>query len=356
MPRRIPLGILVLAGFSATVTGGSEQSPAANLSPTRISLKQTDSTLGQVAAALSKEAGIEIVADSDIAKIKCPVSFTGTPLWEALEKAARDSDARLLVADGDGGRKITLARRGASKEVSAVSGAFRISVRSVTGRLLFDTGATFHELQLLVHWEPRFHVFRIDSTPRIAAAKFDKSNDLITDPAVTRQYPTGASAEMRVRLAGLPRRAAKIDAIAGEIRATAAEKMLTFQFDNLASTAPVEKKIDRVTAGLKPLTFDETTRTWEVELELVYPPGGPVFESFEEHKWLRDNRLRLVSPEAKPFIPDSEDVVASGNKVSATYRFKGGNPKAKGWSLVYEAPGPLVEVMVPFKLENIPVP
>ena len=49
-------------------------------------------------------------------------------------------------------------------------------------------------------------------------------------------------------------------------------------------------------------------------------------------------------------------MVASGNKVTAIYRFKNANPKAKGWSLLYEAPGPLVEVTVPFKLENIPVP
>ena len=50
---------------------------------------------------------------------------------------------------------------------------------------------------------------------------------------------------------------------------------------------------DRVTAKLKPLIFDETTKTWDVELELIYPPRRPVFESFEEHKWLRDNRLQL---------------------------------------------------------------
>ena len=107
---------------------------------------------------------------------------------------------------------------------------------------------------------------------------------------------------------------------------------------------------------MKPFIFDETTKTWDVELELVYPPGGPEFESFEEHKWLRDNRLQLVSPDGKPVDPDSEDVVASGKTVNATYRFKGANPKAKGWSLVYVVPGPLVEVTVPFKLENIPLP
>ena len=209
---------------------------------------------------------------------------------------------------------------------------------------------------MLVHWEPRYHVFRIDSNPRITTAKYDKSNDLITDPSVTKQYPVGATAEMKIRLVGLPRRAAKIDVVAGEFRATAAEKMLTFQFDNLAGTTAVERKVERVSAKLKPLSFDETTKTWDVELELIYPPGGPVFESFEEHKWLRDNRLQLVSPQGKPFNPDSEDVIASGNTVSATYRFKNVNPKARGWGLVYEAPGPLVEVTVPFKLENIPVP
>ena len=146
--------------------------------------------------------------------------------------------------------------------------------------------------------------------------------------------------EMTVRLAGLPRRAAKIDVVAGEFRATAAKSMLTFKFDNLASTSPIEKKTDGVTARMKPFSFDETTKTWDVELELRYPPGGPEFESFEEHKWLRDNRIQLVSPQGKPVDPDSEEVLASGKSVSATYRFKGTNPKAKGWSLVYVVPGP----------------
>ena len=41
--------------------------------------------------------------------------------------------------------------------------------------------------------------------------------------------------------------------------------------------------------------------------------------------------------------------------MSATYRFKS-DPRAKGWSLVCEAPSPLVEFAVPFELRNIPVP
>ena len=44
------------------------------------------------------------------------------------------------------------------------------------------------------------------------------------------------------------------------------------------------------------------------------------------------------------------------------YRFKEDptkgltNPTAKGWSLVYETPAPLVEFRVPFELKDIPLP
>ena len=348
--------ILTLLG-STFLSGLIASEPAStSLPPTRITLKQSDASLSDVAAALSRSSGIPISVEAEIAKKKSPIAFSGTPLWTALEKAAHDADAKIIVSEADVGRSISLARRGASKEVSTVSGPFRLAVRTITGRLLLDSGTTMHELHLLVHWEPRYHVFRIDSNPKILAAKFDGSNDLIPDATVARQYPAGAMANMTIRLAGLPRRAAKIDVIAGEFRATAAPKMLTFRFEDLTQGAAVEKKAEAVTAKLKPLAFDETTKTWDVDLELVYPPGEPVFESFEEHKWLRDNRLQLVSPQGKPLNPDSEDVVASGNTVSATYRFKNANPKAKGWSMVYEAPAPLVEVTVPFKLENLPVP
>jgi hypothetical protein len=50
-------------------------------------------------------------------------------------------------------------------------------------------------------------------------------------------------------------------------------------------------------------------------------------------------------------------VTASGRFVTATYRFRAvGDPRGKGWSLVCETPGPLVEVTVPFTLKNIAIP
>jgi hypothetical protein len=95
-----------------------------------------------------------------------------------------------------------------------------------------------------------------------------------------------------------------------------------------------------------------------VNLKLEYPKDHPVFESFEAQKWLRDNRLQLVSPQAKPTEPESEEItIENGRIVLATYRFPANlNPLVKGWSLIYETPSPLVEMKVPFELKNIPIP
>lgn len=350
MSIRSALAVVVL-GVGFALVSAADSPP----SPTLVTFKRSESTLGDVVAAVPRGAGLSIAVDTAIARRMVTTRFDKTPLWTALETAAHAADARILVEDH--GRKIVLAPRGESREVACVSGPFRVCVRSVTGRLLLDAGAAIHTVQLDVHWEPRYPVYRIDSNPRLRAAKYDKSSDLIADSGVTRHHPTGAATEMTIRLAGLPRRALKIDVLAGEFRATMAEKMLTFSFDDLTGPTMIAKPQDLVTAKAKPFVFDETTKTWEVELELEYPRGGPTFESFEEHKWLRDNRLQLMSPQGKTVNPDSEDVTASSNKVLATYRFKGiPNPKMKGWALVYEAPGPLSEVTVPFKLENIPLP
>jgi hypothetical protein len=143
--------------------------------------------------------------------------------------------------------------------------------------------------------------------------------------------------------------------LAGEFRAVAAEKVLAIPFGDLGGKFPSEQSAGGVKATLR--SFEKDGDTWHAELALEYPANHPTFESFEEQKWLRDTRLRLVSPAARPLDPDSEEVTASGRFVTAIYRFKtGGDPRGKGWSLVCHTPGPLAEVTVPFTLKNLPIP
>lgn len=347
--------LLLLAATAATA-----QPDTKPLSPTTVKLANLNATLVEVVARLPKSAGVTVIVDPRAMKAKCPAAFDGTLFWDALEEVARGTNTKLVVSDA--GRTITLEPRGASQEVSAVSGPFRVVAKQVAARLILDYAESFHEVRLDVHWEPRMPVYRIDTKPRITKAADDRGTPLTADPPAALAHPAGAHTDMTVRLSGLTRDSKRIGVLAGELRATAAEKLLAFRFDDLAATKAVEQTLDGVTARLHPVEkLDDNS--YAVELELQYPKSHPVFESFEEQKWLRDNRLRLVSPDAsKSFESDAENADAAGPLVKASYRFKTDtkkglvNPTGKGWSLVYEAPGPLTEFKVPFELREIPIP
>src|SRR6188768_3495806 len=112
MRGRLFVAGLTLAASALALAIAADPGPAA-LPPSRITLKQTDATLADAAAAFSKASGMTFAADPDVARLRAPVAFAGTPLWEALEKITRDTETKLVVADG--GRRVTLARKGASK-------------------------------------------------------------------------------------------------------------------------------------------------------------------------------------------------------------------------------------------------
>lgn len=349
-----PYSLLLLSIVAVAAVADAQPAAAPALAPTTVTLQLRDVPLAEAAAALSKASGIPIAVAPGVARSPCSAMYAGVPFWDALERTARATDTKVVLLEK--GTKIALEPRGECREVVAASGAFRIVAKQVVGRALLDLGATFHEVTLEVNWEPRILVYRIDAEPRITRAVDDRGVVLTAPAATASAYPSEAVTDMKVKLLGLTRASKDIAVLAGEFRATAAPKLLAFKFDNLSAKLPVSKTEDRVTATLKSITKADTV--WEVEIELLYPEDHPVFESFEEQKWLRDNRLRLVPPGgAKAVEPENEEVGGRGRRVVATYRFPGTlNPLTKGWTAIYETPAPLVEVKVPFELKNIPLP
>ncbi|MBA4190484.1 MAG: hypothetical protein C0467_21060 [Planctomycetaceae bacterium] len=343
--------ILVLSGAAFA------QPLAPSIKPTVITLKKESATLEVVATELSKSsAGLSVkIEQPEVARAKFKPTYDGVPLWEALETAADGAKVRLSLRDG--GRTVVLSSPSAGREVSAVNGPFRLVPRTITGRLLLDQGLSFHEIEMDVHWEPRVPVFRIDSQPKITKAEDNRGTVLKVETAGSRHYPTTSITDMKVRLSGLTRDTKKIATLAGEFRATASERMLAFSFKELAGKFPITQAEAGVGVTLR--SFEKVGGTWDAVLDLTYPENQPNFESFEEQKWLRDNRLRLIDPNGSIYEPDNDDVIASGRRVAATYRFKllaNAVPTAKGWSLICETPGPLSEFTIPFVLKNIPLP
>lgn len=359
MLARLPAaGCLLLLG--ATLVPADEPEEKYAIPPRLVTLDLSNSQLGKVAAAMSKQTGIPFAIPEGAAKEPCDGVFTDKPFWFALEFVADQTGNRIALHDN--GRKIALEPRGKCREVSDVHGPFRVVAKQVVGRYLLDTGTTFHDVHLDVHWEPRFPVFRISSHPRIMKATDDRGTVLTAQPPGTRSQPTGALHPATTRLDGLTREAKRIALLEGQFAVTASEKMLTFKFDDLtpqgkkAVPLPVREK---VAAVLKRVEKDEAT--WEFEVELTYPPDLPKFESFES--WTTENRARLVAPGGdKTFSTDDYELYTSGSKVTAVYRFKEDakrglvNPAAKGWTLEYEAPSPPLEFTVPFELKDIPLP
>ena len=354
--RIILLAFLALGALAALPAA----EPARPLAPTAVTWEKSAAFLGEVPGAFPKHTGAELSVAPGVLKAKLEAKFKNEPFWSALQTVADATGTRIALSSG--GRKAELVPRGKSRESAATSGAFRIVSQQVVGRSLLADGITTHEVQLLVHWEPRLRVYRIDTTPSISKVTDVPGSKIVAEAGSTRVLPTDATSEMKVKLTGLTRDSEKITALAGVFSVTAADKLLEFAFEAPGGKLPTQQTQDRVTAALK--RVQKRDDTWEVAVEVTYPEGQPVFESFQGEWWLRDNRLTVRSPQGKSFVIDDYEIPTPDNPrpLVVVHRFKEdaakglGNPTAKGWSIVYETPSPLTEVKVPFELKDIPLP
>ena len=238
----------------------------------------------------------------------------------------------------------------------------------------FDTGRGVTEVTLEVDWEPRLPVFRIDGEPRgeygagrlgggpgLAAQQFGQE----MAPAAGKAAVSGSTFTSVVRLPAIARsegagRASgqiyTIDSISirGDFTVTAAAKMLQFRVPDCATPTTLSQEGVTFTA----LPWKRIGDRWDVPVELTYPASKVEFESFESGAWLSRNRLQLIDAAGKPREPMNEDWREAGPKTTAFYRFPAAQLPAdrKGWAMLYETPGPLVEFPVRFTLNDIPLP
>lgn len=350
--------IFGLAGVFATLAALPAADPPGRISPTPVTANV--SFLGAVVL-FPKSAGVEVAVAPAFAetRLNAPLKLKNEPFWTALQSAADATKSRISLSSG--GRKAELVPLGKSRERAATSGAFRVVAQQVVGRALLTEGTTAYEVQLLVHWEPRLRVYRIDTTPVVSKVSDLPGSKITADGGGAQVLPTDSTSEMRVRLTGLTRDSEKLTALAGTFTVTAADKLLEFAFDG-GSKLPATKKEAGVSATLK--RVEKRDDTWEIALEVLYPDGQPAFESFQGEWWLRDNRLSLISPAGKKFVIDDYEIPSpdSARPLVVVHRFKEDaakgltSPTAPGWKVVYETPSPLVEAKVPFELTDIALP
>lgn len=274
------------------------------------------------------------------------------PFWTALDDLAAATGNRIAL--GARGQKVAFVRHKGPPAVSSVDGPFRVVVREVVARRDAVTGLVGYEIKLDVHWEPRFPVFRIGDQ-KTPLAVDDRGTKLIALKDSGKVPAAGYLMQTSVQLTGVPRAATKIAKLEGSFTVTAAEKMIRFVFaDDLK--APASKSDSEVTVALAKFTAEDGL--WEARVELAYPPGQPVFESYE--RWFSDNTCRLVDQAGKTFEATDYELPAGGAKLTALYRFKEdparGLTPGRGWKLEYVTPSPLMEYTVKYSLKDIDLP
>lgn len=365
--RTRPLAVLAAVLFASLAAA---QPRKATIPPRTVTLSEPASTLGKVAAEIARQGGVPVIVAPELAGAPCRLAVVKAPFWAALEDAARQAGARIVPREA--GRQLTLEPLGNAVERSSVHGAFRTVAREVRAHLDLETGRTTYDLRLDAQWEPQVRVFRISRRPGILAGADNRNTRFAPVEAEKSEIapnPVGGALHhlAPVTLTGLTRESISIATLSGYYQVLAAEKMLAFRFDAPGGKLPITPPSQEgVSATLKRFAFDKDLRTWEAEVELTYPADQPAFKSsdaFSPDFWMHGNRVRLVAPgAARSFLPESYEIPDPEQRLAAVYRFKEDptagltNPTAKGWSLVYETPSPLIQVRVPFELKDIPLP
>ncbi len=276
----------------------------------------------------------------ELAKI---VEFRSKDVWAAIDEVL-EPNSLTLVPTGAGNRFSLVGKASGQSRYAHAAGPFRTVVKRVSGKWDVESDAVSTEITLSLHWEPRLAVFRVGGL-KVADGTADgsKANVVGHQHALVVKVP--AKREMK-----------SVD-VAGSVIVTVAEKRLRLTFDRLGPRT--EKTRDGVTVTLS--RFERKDDLVEADVSMAYPPGMPIFESFEEECWLRDNVARVISPDrTKRYESSDFQTRTTRSGATITYRFpfdakKGLTPGA-GWTLEIETPSPLREYAVPFSLTGIPLP
>jgi hypothetical protein len=256
---------------------------------------------------------------------------------------------------------------------TSYSGLIRVTVKKIDSSLHLDAGpppAHVCVVHLEVAWEPRFHPMFIETQPTSLVAQDDQKRNLdVPEGGQGRAFIRGGCAtEVDVRLPAPPRTATALALLKGRLAVIGPSKMLNFTFDKLKQDDESRKQTqDGVTVTLTEVkaTGEEDDRIWTLGVQVEYPEGGPQFESFQST--LVNNEVYLEKDKGETKERFKPNVGTDTNQLSDTkslihYRFRD-LPDQKqrignigDWKLVYQTPGRIVEVPIPFEFKDVPLP
>jgi hypothetical protein len=342
------------------------------LIPRTFTLQEKEISLNKALAELARQTG-NSVEDRRQAKgdnmIK--LSLQNVTFWQALDAIAKAADAKVSVYERDG--KIALIDGPHQTIPISYSGLFRVTVKRIDVISNMDTDDHECLVYLQVAWEPRFRPLMMEPQPMDLVVQDDKGRALEVPEMAKGAAPIGhrTAAEIRMRFEAPRRSANQLGLLKGKLVVLGPSKQLTFTLDNLR---PIEKAAERrketqdgVALHLRELRTEGEAgeQIWTVGLLLEYPPEGPKFESFQS--WWVNNEIYLEKEKEglkQRFPPNLGYETDDQGENKALIRYRFGDEAEKNlllgklgeWKIVYQTPGRIVQLPIPFEFKDLPLP
>jgi hypothetical protein len=322
----------------------------------KVTLRKENIPLTQALKELETQTGIAVGSalknDPPLA-----LNFTGLSFWQALDTIANQAKARVSLYQRDG--QVVLVDAAPNQEPQPVSydKLFRFTVRRITATEDFEAGIRRYVAHLALAWQPGFRPVFLETQSQSVTVEDDQARVLKPPSEGSSQYPVGQprATEVEIPLPAFPRATGKIGLLKGSVTLTGAAKMLRFTFDAIA-----EGKMEQEGVMVKLRQVVTRSEPWTVQVELIYPPNGLRFESYEN--WLLHNEVFLVNKDGKRRFPATGHSIEElkSDRAVITYYFAETKDKARGmpgdWKLEYWTPSQLLQTRVSFTFKDLRLP
>jgi hypothetical protein len=374
------LAISLLAALSMALTAIADPSeqdksgaPAATMPERKTVTLQADRIrVSEALAELAKQTGVRVEDGRGVPDGAIQFHLKDATFWQALDALAAAAGARVNLYPTSG--RIVLAKRGANYRLPPISydGRFRLRVKKVTTSRDLEIandnghgGAT--DLTLEVAWDPELLPLYLETRPRSLRLVDDRNNVVTLPDEGSSLAPVDGRIGLGVdvRLPALPRSAAAIRSLEGELSMIGPSKMLTFTFatlDRLANTKATdpERQLAQEGVSCRILDVKLLPERWTLRVELLYPPGMKQLDT--NQSWVVNNEMALESPDGKKRLTSTNYALESATARRAVLRYhfrdRGASLRGKpgNWRVRYRTPANLIEMPIKFAFKDIPLP
>lgn len=337
----------------------------------RVTLKAEGQLLSKVLTELADRTGLKVESRLGTDP-RISVDVKDVPFWEALDRIAAAAGARVDVYSAD--KRLALVTRPPGYQSAPVhySGPFRTTMKRLVTARDFESGGHTCTSYLEVAWEPDLHPFFLETRPRDLMLRDDKGQSFAGADLGSSQAPVDGQLAQTfdVPLPALPRAAARIGVLQGQLTAIAPSKMLTFSFDNtldklarLVKSDPSSEDLrqtkDGVTCTITRVTLEKSR--WTIQVSMRHPRGGVSLDSSQAQSLAAANELSLHSRSSNKQQPVTRYILESQTpeRTVLSYHFLDKDllrSEPGSWKVSYRAPAAVVEVPFSFAFKDVLLP